>query len=70
MNMRIRLLALLTRRRITLTVAMETMNFIIVQFRLTLKTKIICISGVPMNYLTSMKNCPCVQGRSNELLGY
>ena len=54
--------------RISLTVAMETMDFFIVQLSLSLRTKILCISGVPMNDLTSMKNCPGgggVQGRSN-----
>ena len=37
-------------------VAMETMHFFIVQ--LCLRTKILCISGVPMNDLAPMKNCP------------
>ena len=44
--------------RIGLTVAMETMDFFIVQLSLSLRTKILCISGVPMNDLAPMKNCP------------
>ena len=44
--------------RIALTVAMETMHFFIVQLSLSLRTKILCISGVPMNDLAPMKNCP------------
>ena len=44
--------------RIALTVAMETMYFFIVQLSLSLRTKILCISGVPMNDLAPMKNCP------------
>ena len=51
--------------------------FFIVQFRLSLIFFFFfffffffCISGVPMNALTSMKNCPGVQGRSNYLPGY
>ena len=44
--------------RIPLTVAMETMHFFIVQLSLSLRTKILCISGVPMNDLAPMKNCP------------
>ena len=44
--------------RIALTVAMETMLFFIVQLSLSLRTKILCISGVPMNDLAPMKNCP------------
>ena len=52
--------------RVALTVAMETMHFFIVQLSLSLRTKILCISGVPMNDLAPMKNCPGgVQGRSN-----
>ena len=51
--------------RITSTVAMETMHFFIVQKSLSLRTKVRCISGVPMNDLAPMKNCPGVQGRSN-----
>ena len=39
-------------------VAMETMHFFIVQLSLSLRTKILCISGVPMNDLAPMKNCP------------
>ena len=39
-------------------VAMETMHFFIVQLSLPLRTKILCISGVPMNDLAPMKNCP------------
>ena len=43
-----------------------TMNFFIVQLSLSLRTKILRISGVPMNDLAPMKNCPGgVQGRSN-----
>ena len=41
--------------RIALTVAMETMHFFIVQLSLSLRTKILCISGVPMNDLAPMK---------------
>ena len=41
--------------RIALMVAMETMHFFIVQKSLSLKTKLLCISGVPMNDLTPMK---------------
>ena len=44
--------------RIGLTVTMETMEFFIVQLSLSLRTKILCISGVPMNDLAPMKNCP------------
>ena len=44
--------------RIALTVAMETMHFFIVQLSLSLRTKILCISGVPINDLAPMKNCP------------
>ena len=44
--------------RIALTIAMETMHFFIVQLSLSLRPKILCISGVPMNDLASMKNCP------------
>ena len=44
--------------RMALTVAMETMHFFIVQLSLSLRTKILCISGVPMNDLAPMKNCP------------
>ena len=54
--------------RITSTIAMETMHFFIVQKSLSLRTKILCISGVPMNGLAPMKNCPGgggVQDRSN-----
>ena len=43
---------------IALMVAMETMHFFIVQLSLSLRTKILCISGVPMNDLAPMKNCP------------
>ena len=42
--------------RIGLMVTMETMDFFIVQLRLSLRTKILCISGVPMN--EKLKNCP------------
>ena len=41
-----------------LTFAMETMHFFHCAMSLSLRTKIICISGVPMNDLTPMKNCP------------
>ena len=44
--------------RITLTVAMETMHFFIVQTSSSLRTKILCTSGVQMNDLAPMKNCP------------
>ena len=44
--------------RIALTVAMETTHFFIVQLSLSLRTKILCISGVPENDLAPMKNCP------------
>ena len=44
--------------RIAITVAMETMHFFKVQLSLSLRTKILCISGVPMNDLAPMKNCP------------
>ena len=37
------------------TVAMETMHFFIVQLSLSLRTKILCISGVPGNNLATMK---------------
>ena len=43
-------------------VAMETMHFFIVQLSLSLRTKLLCISGVPMNDLAPMKNCPGVGG--------
>ena len=39
-------------------VAMETMHFFIVQLSLSLRTKILCVSWVPMNDLAPMKNCP------------
>ena len=39
-------------------VAMETMHFFIVQLSLSLRTKILCISGVPVNDLATIKNCP------------
>ena len=39
-------------------VAMETMHFFIVQKSLSSRTKILCISGVPMNDLAPMQNCP------------
>ena len=50
--------------KIMLTVAMETMKFFIVQIS-SLRTKFLCISGVPINDMAPMKNCPGVQGRSN-----
>ena len=40
-------------------------EFFIVQISLSLRTKILCISGVPTNDFAPMKNCPGVQGRSN-----
>ena len=40
-------------------------EFFIVQKSLSLRTKILCISGVPTNDFAPMKNCPGVQGRSN-----
>ena len=43
-------------------VAMETMHFFIVQLSLSLRTKILCISGVPMNDLAPMKICPGAGG--------
>ena len=58
-------------------VAMETMHFFIVQLSLSLRTKILCISGVPMNDLAPMKNCPgggCkvgqISSRGNNLYGH
>ena len=39
-------------------VAMETIHFFIVQLSLSLRTNFFCISGVPMNDLAPMKNCP------------
>ena len=42
--------------------------FSTVQLSLSLRTKFVCISGVPRNDLAPMKNCPGgggVQGRSN-----
>ena len=45
------------------TVAMETMHFFIVQLSLSLRTKILCIFGVPGNDLATMKNC--LGGASN-----
>ena len=48
---------------LTLTVAMETMHFLIVQTSFSLRTKILSISGVPMNDLAPMKNYPGVGGR-------
>ena len=44
--------------RIMLMVAMETMHFFIEQNSLSLTTKMIYISGVPMNDLTPLKNSP------------
>ena len=41
-----------------LMVAMETMHFFIEQKSLSLRTKILCICGVPMNDLAPMNNCP------------
>ena len=41
--------------RITITVAMETMHFFILQLSLSLRTKIICISRVPINDLALVK---------------
>ena len=43
--------------------------FFIVQLSLSLRTKILCFSGVPENDLAPMKNCHGgggVQGRSND----
>ena len=42
--------------RITLTVAMETKHFFIMHTSFSLRTKF--FSGVPMNDLAPMKNCP------------
>ena len=39
-------------------VAMETMHFFIEQNSLSLTTKVLFISGVPMNDLTPLKDCP------------
>ena len=55
----------LTCSRVTLTVAMEAMHFCVVQLSLSLRSKILCISGVPMNDLAPMKNCPGDEVRSN-----
>ena len=44
--------------KIKLMVAMETTFFFIVQTSLSLRTKLLCISGVPINDLAPMKNCP------------
>ena len=38
--------------------AMKAMPFFIVQKSSSLTTKILCISGVPMNDLAPLKNCP------------
>ena len=43
--------------RITLTVAMETVHFFIVQLSFSLRTKNLCISWVPINDLAPMKSC-------------
>ena len=43
--------------------------FFIVQKSLSLRTKILCISGVPINDLAPMRNCHGVQSWSNELPG-
>ena len=45
------------------TVGMETMHVFIVQLSLSLRTNFFCISGVPGNDLSTMKNCP--RGASN-----
>ena len=39
-------------------VAMETIHFFIEQKSLSLTTKMICISGVPMNDLVPLKDSP------------
>ena len=39
-------------------VAMETMHFFIEQKSLSLTTKMICISGVPMNDMAPLKDSP------------
>ena len=39
-------------------VAMETMHFFIEQKSLSFTTKMICISGVPMNDLAPLKDSP------------
>ena len=44
--------------RIMLMVAMETKPFFIEQKSLSLTTKFLCISGVPMNDLAPLKDCP------------
>ena len=51
-------------------VAMETMHFFIVQKSLSLRTKILCIFGVPMNDLAPMKNCPGGKGYSDHFVDY
>ena len=43
---------------LVLTIAMETMISFIEQIILSLKTKILCISGGPMNVFAPMNNCP------------
>ena len=59
---------MIIRHRIVLTVAMETMHFFIVQLSLSLRTKILCISGVPISDLEPMKNCPVgVQGTVGQI---
>ena len=44
--------------RIMLMVAMGTMQFFIEQKSLSLTTKILCISGVPLKDLVPLKDCP------------
>ena len=43
--------------------------FFIVQLSLSLRTKILCISGVPMNDLAPMKNCPGGGGGQFDKVG-
>ena len=51
--------------RIRLTVAMETMHLFHCAIEFFFEDKLICISGVPMNDFTPMKNCPGLKGTSN-----
>ena len=44
--------------RIALTVAMETMHFFHSAIEFIFEDKFFCISGVQMNDLAPMKNCP------------
>ena len=45
--------------KIPLTIDMEAIHFCIVERRfISLRTKVVCISGVQVNDLGPMKNCP------------